>query len=327
MTTYTLKLVSGVDYNLYNGTTLVTDADLATLFGTESEAYFVFDFNSGTPTNTTSLNIVNSNSEVVMANTGLTGIAENKNFKGTWGDSATAFTTFALLPAYGLDEAQLGKIAEKISSSNTVHKLSSISDTAHFWLTPEGTYVNDADYAIYIKPHSNGGLFIYPGSIVVVTKQPTSIYKTIFMTNAIASPQSATSAWIDGYTVNVNTGALSRHIKLSPVYDGLNQTYTDVPLSANQGKVLADRIGTLSNLTTTVKTNIVAAINELAGLKTLTGASAPTTATVGKVGQLYLDTTESDVYICTDATNPYVWEEIGAGGGGIQNALIIREWS
>lgn len=45
-------------------------------------------------------------------------------------------------------------------------------------------------------------------------------------------------------------------------------------------------------------------------------AGAPTTSTVGTVGQLLEDTTNGKLYICTDATNPYVWEEVGAGGGG-----------
>lgn len=44
-------------------------------------------------------------------------------------------------------------------------------------------------------------------------------------------------------------------------------------------------------------------------------AGAPTTSTVGTVGQLIEDTTNGKLYICTDATNPYVWEEVGAGGG------------
>lgn len=61
--------------------------------------------------------------------------------------------------------------------------------------------------------------------------------------------------------------------------------------------------------------------------RVLTNAGAPTTSTVGTVGQILEDTTNGKLYICTDATNPYVWEEVGAGGGGIQNALIIREWS
>ena len=60
-----------------------------------------------------------------------------------------------------------------------------------------------------------------------------------------------------------------------------------------------------------------AANKEYVDGKVLTAAGAPTTATVGTVGQLYEDSTNGDLYICTDATNPYVWEEVGAGGGGV----------
>lgn len=45
------------------------------------------------------------------------------------------------------------------------------------------------------------------------------------------------------------------------------------------------------------------------------GSGAPTTSTTGSVGQLYEDTTNGKLYQCTDATNPYVWSEVGAGGG------------
>lgn len=56
-------------------------------------------------------------------------------------------------------------------------------------------------------------------------------------------------------------------------------------------------------------TNAIKAISK-------SGSGAPSTSTVGTVGQLYQDTTNGKLYICTDATNPYVWEEVGAGGGG-----------
>ena len=46
-------------------------------------------------------------------------------------------------------------------------------------------------------------------------------------------------------------------------------------------------------------------------------AGAPTTATVGTVGQLLEDTTNGKLYICTDTTGgSYTWTEVGAGGGG-----------
>ena len=54
-----------------------------------------------------------------------------------------------------------------------------------------------------------------------------------------------------------------------------------------------------------------------------TNAGAPTTSTVGTVGQLLEDTTNGDLYICTavtpQGTTPetytYTWEEVGSGGG------------
>ena len=57
----------------------------------------------------------------------------------------------------------------------------------------------------------------------------------------------------------------------------------------------------------------------------LSGVSAPSTSTAGAVGQKYLDTTKSDIYVCTaitdngDDTFSYTW--LLAGGNGKQNKL------
>lgn len=56
-----------------------------------------------------------------------------------------------------------------------------------------------------------------------------------------------------------------------------------------------------------------------------TNAGAPTTSTVGTVGQILEDTTNGKLYICTDATNPYVWEEVG--GGGSVATINSTDWS
>lgn len=56
--------------------------------------------------------------------------------------------------------------------------------------------------------------------------------------------------------------------------------------------------------------------------KVLSNAGAPTTTTVGSVGQLLEDTTNGKLYQCTaiDTTDPqnpsYTWTEVGAGGSG-----------
>ena len=57
------------------------------------------------------------------------------------------------------------------------------------------------------------------------------------------------------------------------------------------------------------KEYVDSAIEEVAAIA-IRNAGAPTTSTVGTVGQLLEDTTNGDVYICTDATNPYVWEKL-----------------
>lgn len=57
-------------------------------------------------------------------------------------------------------------------------------------------------------------------------------------------------------------------------------------------------------------------LNQLDG-RVKQNAGAPTTATVGTVGQLLEDTTNGKLYICTDTTGgTYTWTEVGAGGGG-----------
>ena len=64
-----------------------------------------------------------------------------------------------------------------------------------------------------------------------------------------------------------------------------------------------------------------ATVGQLNG-RVLQNDGAPTTATVGTVGQLLEDTTNGKLYQCTaiDTTDPnnpsYTWSEVGAGGGG-----------
>lgn len=69
-----------------------------------------------------------------------------------------------------------------------------------------------------------------------------------------------------------------------------------------------------------------AANKEYVDGKILTNAGAPTTSTAGTVGQLLQDSTNGKLYICTDATNPYVWEEVGSGGASV-NVFTTNEWN
>jgi hypothetical protein len=172
MKTYILKLktTSTTNYNLYDGTTLVSDSDLATLFGSAGSAYFTFDFNEGTPTNTTSLTILNSQDTAVMTNTGLEGITEDRNFKGVWADSATAFTSFTLLKGVAMDEAELTTLVGMVKNAGgpTVlsHDDTDANNRIYAWTLPAGKYIvrqTDITKDIYVYLWSNpSNEYVYP---------------------------------------------------------------------------------------------------------------------------------------------------------------------
>lgn len=53
-----------------------------------------------------------------------------------------------------------------------------------------------------------------------------------------------------------------------------------------------------------------------AGIKILSGKGAPTSATQGKVNQLYRDEDTQKLYICTSTDGGYTWAEVSGGGSG-----------
>ena len=266
MTTYTLKLVSGVNYNLYDGATLVSDSDLATLFGSAGSAFFVFDFNGGTPTNTTSLTIVDSNSTAVMTNTGLTGIAENINFNGEWSASATAFDTFVKSPAAVLDEAQMSDLMEKIKEATEIKSITVNGNTDLYdrTLYPDGIYkVAAGQYSqLYLTQRSGeGSIHLAGGTSTFVALITTQASYRLLVGIDVASSYPATVA--GGIKVIYANYATASTVINTYTLNNLTSTSPRQPLSAAQGKILNENIGDITTLTTTTKTSTVAAINEL----------------------------------------------------------------
>lgn len=86
---------------------------------------------------------------------------------------------------------------------------------------------------------------------------------------------------------------------------------------ADRAVLFDDSLNDLSGNTLTGPLSAVKGkeIEDLVNSLVIKNAGAPTTSTVGTVGQLLEDTNNGKLYICTDATNPYVWTEVGAGGG------------
>lgn len=54
-----------------------------------------------------------------------------------------------------------------------------------------------------------------------------------------------------------------------------------------------------------------------AGIKILSGKGAPTSATQGKVNQLYRDEDTQRLYICTATDGGYTWAAVSSGGGSV----------
>lgn len=298
MKTYILKLktASTTNYSLYDGTTLVSDADLTTLFATEGEAYFTIDLNSLTPTNLTSLTIVNSSDTAVMTNTGLT-LVEGKNFKGEWGNSATSFTSFTQLSAYGLDESQLGQLAS-LAKSGKIRTLTTADynwpttgekSALAMWTLDTGVYVVGEGMAIQTK-NSGGGGSARKGTVYIVSKNSSSDQIMLSFSQPLSGLSSVS------VVRRANDGSSVSTTMVLEVVDNLTTPNAVRPLSANQGYVLKDLIDSL----------------------VIKGSGAPTTSTVGTVGMLYEDTTNGKLYQCTDATNPYVWAEVGGGVNVVQ---------
>jgi len=113
--------------------------------------------------------------------------------------------------------------------------------------------------------------------------------------------------WVDPTTGDC-TDINQVFLKGNDCVDNLLATTINRPLSANQGKVLKETIDSIA----------------------IKNAGAPTTATVGTVGQILEDTTNGKLYICTAVSgSTYTWDEVATKGyvdnivGNIESALNI----
>ena len=151
------------------------------------------------------------------------------------------------------------------------------------WLLPPGLY-QKTDSSVSVKITTNTNLDSY--AIVLVGKKD-SIGTTIvdfeaeFPTNG---------GWKYGTVYIVNAfGAESAGWGLHIPADRVDKNWTTVPLAASQGKVLNDKITPSS------------------------GSTAPTTATVGILGKIYIDTSTDNAYMCTKVeSGTYTWKKITA---------------
>lgn len=79
------------------------------------------------------------------------------------------------------------------------------------------------------------------------------------ITSVLLTPNNSTPT-INGTKITINADWTA---SIPPVLDSYISYRTDAILAANQGRIMKEEIGSLSNLSTTAKTNLVAAINEI----------------------------------------------------------------
>lgn len=159
------------------------------------------------------------------------------------------------------------------------------------WLLSPGYYTAPSGVEVR-NSTSNGTDSRYADGINFIIGGNSSSNRSAFILSAGGNRAISAVYMSGGYNTYRETRDFAV-IRIIDIANSLTSTDEYKVLSAKQGKALNDKIEGR------VKTN----------------AGAPTTSTVGTIGQLLEDTTNGDLYICTDATNPYVWEEVGTGGG------------
>lgn len=193
---------------------------------------------------------------------------------------------------YSLSGAQVKDIAARINSGAV--KILTSSDYNYPTATPDCIWpglLSDGVYSfasgVSVK-WTTGNYYFTDGGLLIVGPSPSSTYdKRVF---AITKSSLRNVTAVNDFNSSGTNAAYV--VDMSP-QDNLTTTSNYMPLAASQGKVLNDKIE--------------------GRVKTLN--AAPSTSTQGTKGQLLEDTSNGKLYICTDATNPYVWEEVGTGGG------------
>lgn len=168
---------------------------------------------------------------------------------------------------YGLTGAQVKELPGKIEAIKGKAKVLTTDD--YNWNRTTGTATTPNCVAVWRLPAG-----IYTGHTVDVTAYPSAGASAIHPSLIIVAEsytgeqtpiiyKAFSGNWYIG-NASDSTAAYQTLLTSSNIVNNLTSTSTTSALSANQGKVLKDLIGDLTNLTTTDKTNLVAAINEAA---------------------------------------------------------------
>jgi len=140
----------------------------------------------------------------------------------------------------------------------------------------------------------------------------------------------ADSDFINIADLNDNADIIDKELKKRPVVgeDGkLSDSLLPDLADTYEEKGAAEAAVSVHNTSTNAHNDIRIELGKKAPVPII-GTSAPTTSTVGVVGQEYIDTAAKLIYHCTAAATGYTWEVYSAGRSSKVNlTLYASSWS
>lgn len=233
---------------------------------------------------TGSTNIPNLSTAVEQLGTAVEGLGGDVNgIKGVIPEEATAENQLA--DKQYVDAAAGGGGVKVLTSADYNYPVGNPNRIA-LWLLDEGQYViGDGTTMLNIGVRSSDTMSTSNRYGVFVLHKAVGNERGEYIITAGSKSQTELVSAVD---VNGNNG--SREQLVTPVIDRLTDAGTNnKALSAGQGYVLDQKITPLS------------------------GSGAPTTATEGILGKIYIDTDTDTAYMCTKVDNgSYTWKQITA---------------
>lgn len=200
-----------------------------------------------------------------------------------------------------------GGIKTLTTADYNYHKTGDTHDSIALWLLPNGFYTFEEGVKYWIRYSSNNA-YQKEGShkqhfIVSRSEAGTGDVEIFFFDNGGTRGNSGDRSNYGSCTQLTSTGAYSQLevtyqdspsaiMYVAHIVDALNNTSATRPLSANQGKILNDKID-------------AAVVNG--------GTSVPSTSTKGSVGTLYscVNSGTPELYMCTAVSgSTYTWSKI-----------------
>ena len=154
-----------------------------------------------------------------------------------------------------------GDVVKTLTSADLNYPTTGTPNAVALWLLPVGFYqFTDTSLTVRVSNATDAKA----GATYQVAKGTGNNPVNLLITETNASVYNTDGLALSNTQYIVQTNGTQQFAVLdTSAVDDLTSTRNNAPLSANQGRVLNEKIGDLTTLTTTEKTNTVAAINEL----------------------------------------------------------------